>query len=228
MRILPFFLVLLAVSLKAQEKTKLWTQEVYRTGSILNYERSLDGQQEAQFSNQSVNNIIYNNYVEVNDVYARVDLTLITFALFNNDQNTHWSYNFTVGAFLNEEALNIGSSRHYIGVGADFDLSNSSIYVGPGSKKDFSSGTIGLNFRWDIEIGDHVLVQNNLTRAWWGMDDSEKWDYKLVLAVETFEGLFITASPNYLYTKRTAEENGLQLQETASHFYWTFGLGFEL
>ena len=218
----------LQYNLLAQEKHELWTMEIFRTGSIMSFEKTVDGVLKESYSGQKVNNVIYNNYFETKGVYSKVDLTLMTYTLFNNDQNQHWSYNITLGAFLNEEPIYWGRSRHYIGVGVDFDYTNSSIYEESTKLEDFTSATIGANLRYDIELGEHWLFQNNLTYAWWGLDESSKWDYKLLIGIETFDGLYLTASPNFLYTTTQREEMGSITEEKASHFYWTFGFGFEI
>lgn len=226
--VLTIILIGLGAPVYGQEKTNLWTMEVYRTGQILSFERSVDGVVTESFSNEAVNNIIYNNYLEEYGGYGRVDLTIMQFILFNQNQSTYWSYNITVGAFLNEEPVTFSGIDNYFGIGADFDLSVAEIYRDNGQSVSFDNGTIGLNIRWDMEIGERLILQNSVTRGWWGSTNARKWDIRSMLGVETFEGLYITAAPNFisLSSEETDENTNVTTKDLSRHLYTTFGFAF--
>lgn len=202
-------------------------QEVFRHGSIINYTRQLDGVQTTQRGNESVSNVIYNIQYETDGIYSRIDFSLIPLVIFNQDQNLYWSYNLTLGAFLNESPLEFGVVSMYYGLGVDFDLSTFVFDDGAGTRQSFESGTIGLNLRADLEILEFIQIRNSLTRGWWRPDNANRWDFRSTIGVEVIDGLYLTVAPNYLFVSNDKEGDAGMITEQSSQFYVAYGIGTE-
>lgn len=209
----------------AQSGSHFLTQEVFRSGQILNFQRDVDGIERFKASGESVNNVIFNIFYEHNDIYARFDFSLIPLVLFNQFQNQHFSYNITLGGFLNDEPLKWGEVDLYYGLGVDFDLSNFVIEDLNGDRVSFESGTIGLNVRVDLEIGEHLILKNSITRGWWSPDNASKWDLRSIVCLKLFNNFYLTATPNYISTTKESEEDNKLVKEQSTHFYITYGIG---
>ena len=227
-----FYLTFLTLSLNvfAQDKIRLWTQEPYRAGRVLSFERVTNGELSYEASNLKIRNFVFNHFIEEDIAYARVDLSLMQLVLFNSEVNRHWSYNVTLGAFLNETPIKLGSNiNSYIGLGADFDLTNTDIVINGVKETDFSTGTIGLNIRYDIEFGDWILLQNSFTRGWWKSASAVKYDYRALIGIKIIDGLYFTISPNYLFHSKIddGDVNSLR-EEKAWHFNINYGVGITI
>ncbi|NVK26399.1 MAG: hypothetical protein HWE14_00075 [Flavobacteriia bacterium] len=201
------------------------SQEVYRSGSILNYTRLVDGVSRIDVSKESVGNVIYNIGYETAGVYSRFDLSLIPLILFNQDENQYFSYNITLGAYLNESPVEMGIVKMHYGVGVDLDLSTFVLNDVQGDRRRFESGTIGLNVRVDLEIGEYIQIRNSITRGWWTPDKANRWDIRSTIGVEVLNGLFLTVAPNYLFISNEKEEDSKLIDEKSSQFYISYGIG---
>lgn len=219
--------VLLACStyVHAQLADNYLSQEVYRFGYILKYQEIIDGSLRTDVSNEKVGNVIYNAGYEVDGVYARVDLSLIPLILFNQDENQYWSYNLTLGVYLHENPIEYGIVSMYYGVGVDLDLSTFVLDDGAGNRQSFESGTIGVNVRADMQIGEYIQIRNSITRGWWTADNATRWDIRSTVGVKVLNGLYLTVAPNYLYISNGKEEDSKQIDEKSSQFYISYGIG---
>lgn len=223
-------LVLLLLSLNALgqfgNENIFWGNDLYRSGRILNFEKEVDGKPRYQASNEKVNNVIFNVNLDYNGIYSRVDFSLIQLALFNQDQNQHWSYNLTLGAFLNDEPYEWGSVRMMYGAGIDLDLSTFVINDLNGERVSFESGTIGLNVRVDLELYEFLIIKNSITRGWWNPDNSTRWDIRSTVYLEIFEGLYLNASPNYQSLSLDIASDTENRKEQSTHFYISYGISY--
>ena len=228
--VLLLTLSLLGYTTKGQFADHYLAQEVYRSGSIISYTRSLDGVPDYEASNESVGNIIYNIGYEQDGVYSRLEfLSVVPIGFLEQDQNQYWSYNFTLGAYLNENPIELGIVSMYCGIGADADLSSFLLDDGPGPKerRSFESGTIGANLRVDLEILDFIQIRNSLTYGWWRPDGATRWDFRSTIGVEIGNGFYPTVAPNFLYIANDKEGDAGQIQEESTQFYLSFGFGID-
>lgn len=201
-------------------------QQVFRSGQILDYQKEVNGRLLYQAKNATVNNVIYNLFYEHAGVYSRIDLSLIPLVAFNQNQNQHWSYNLCLGAYFNEDdqPLELGPVSLFYGLGVDLDLSTYIIDKLNGERVSFESGSIGLNLRVDMKIGEYLIVKNSITRGWWRPDQLIKWDIRSLINLKITNGLYLTAAPNYQFSSSERDEDSALVRERSNHFYLSYGI----